>query len=93
MKSQLKETQQPTKYPKNKTSHKRVYKKEPIKKEQFKPDCSELNMSLKEAYDQVVIEQRKISVAMKELLPKDILIINDCLPYTNRNKYKQELSQ
>jgi len=45
-----------------------------LKKEPFRPDLSVLNMSLREAYNEVSIKQKEISVAMGNLLPKDINI-------------------
>jgi hypothetical protein len=68
-----------------KTSHKKVHKKDKLDKENFQPEFSELNMTLKEAYRQVVKMQRKLSVVIQKLLPRDIKSRIECLPYTNRN--------
>jgi RNA-directed DNA polymerase len=57
-----------------------------MKKDQFKPDQTELNMTLKEAYLEVIRKQRDLSVAVQNKLPRDILLINKCLSYRKLNK-------
>lgn len=56
------------------------------------PQLSELNMSLKEAYIEVAINQRKLSVAMDKLIPKDMNILNKLIPYINMKTDDIELS-
>lgn len=54
-------------------------------KEHFRPDLSDLNMTVRDAKIEVRKKQREISVAIKNSLPKDINKINNVLKYKNWN--------
>lgn len=63
-----------------------ISKRPPFKKERFEPENSHLDMKLKDARIEVRRKQREISVAMKNLLPRDINKINRALGYRYCNK-------
>lgn len=63
----------------------------PFKKEIFQPELLELNMDLKEVYHTVLKAQHAISVALKNNLPRDNLLINQNLSGENRVESEKDL--
>lgn len=60
-------------------------------RETFEPQNSYLNMRVKDAYKEVLQEQLKLSVAVQNLLPRDINKLNLCISKVNGNNQDSSL--